>query len=290
MRFTKVAERERRTETALRREVDERRPRIWADVLNTLAAVQDAWPTAATGAVISHSLADFSVCGEVVTIVDGEDVDGWRALMRRLETAQGRFAVEEDPLVDLLRIALGTRGTLGPQPAAKLFETLSGEARSSGMPWTIKSPAAFTRALNARQKALEEALGAQIVLDANHKGGTYWVTITRNGEGRDGDESTKPSDFSEDVIRAFLETRPDHKADVGWIKDHCSARGVSPWVCDRTLQAMVPRVSEVEPGVWQLVSEVATEGAQPGEGGKGGRGGMDFPNSSLPVSVGASGS
>jgi hypothetical protein len=204
IRFRLIPDGERRTETSLRQDLDARRARIWGDVLTKLAAIQDAWPTVSSGISPSHSLADFAVFGEVVTVADARDPKEWRALMSRLEQAQRRFSTEEDPLVEVLDVALATySGDLPAQPVSQLFSILAGEAKSWGLPWTIQKPAGLTKALKNRRQALEQALGAQIVLDPHHQGGMYWVSITkaRNGGpassgakgGNGGDDSGKSS-------------------------------------------------------------------------------------------------
>ena len=139
-----------------------------------------------------------------------------------------------------------------------MFNALKDIARGAGLPWAITNAAALTKRLNAKQRGLEEALGAQIVLDPHHRGGTYRVTITKSRDddeaGLGGDDFSKRSDLAADTIRAFLRTRPDRKADGGWIFDHCAARGINWGTCAATLKEMAPEVAEVESGVWQLVS------------------------------------
>jgi hypothetical protein len=197
IRFSKIPDDQRQTETALRAEVDRRRPLIWADVLNQLAAIQDAWPT--VSATPSHSLADFAVFGEAVTVAEGQDPEEWRSLTLRLEQAQRRFSTEEDPLAEVLDAALAAHAdNLPVQPVAKLFAKLASVAKSKGLAWTIKNAAGLTKALKNRHQALEQALGARIVLDPHHQGGVTWVSITRaqNGEGGEGGNSGDDSSNS----------------------------------------------------------------------------------------------
>jgi hypothetical protein len=178
IRFHPIPSDQRRSETEMRADLDARRAAIWADVLTEIARVQDAWPSVKGTLKPSHSLADFSIFGQMLAAADRADPAEWTALMGRLEQAQQRFTVEEDPLVELLREALDdVEGHLPSEPVAELYTTLKDSAFEAGMPWPFKNVAALTKALKNRRPALEQALGVQIVLSNNHKGGQYQVSI-----------------------------------------------------------------------------------------------------------------
>ncbi len=183
IRFQAIPEEMRRTETEIRAEVDLRRPRILADVLVALARVQDAWPTFKGVLTASHSLADFAVFGALVAAAHPENNDPseWEALMNRLDQAQRRFTTSEDPLVDILNIALSRSkgGTIPQQPVANLYVELKDLAFDEGLAWPYKTPSTLTRDLKNKRQALEQALNARITLSDNHRGKVCHVSITR---------------------------------------------------------------------------------------------------------------
>jgi len=181
IRFKEIPEKQRRTETDIRAEVDALRGRIWADLLTALARVQDAWPKLKGTLKSSHSLADFAVFGALVAAAHPEhgDPEQWEALMGRLEQAQHRFTTEEDPLAELLDAVLEqSKGTLHQQPVSDLFRDLRDLAQIREWPWPYKHAGAFTKALKGKRLALEQALDVRIVLSDNHRGGVCHVTIT----------------------------------------------------------------------------------------------------------------
>ena len=181
IRFQAIPEEMRRTETEIRAEVDLRRPRILGDVLVALARVQDAWPTFKGVLRSSHSLADFAVFGALVAAAHPEnnDLSEWEDLMNRLDQAQRRFTTAEDPLVDVLNMALSRKigGTI-PQPVADLFLELKDLAEIERLAWPYRTPATLTKALRNKHQALEQALNARITLSDNHRGGVCHVSIT----------------------------------------------------------------------------------------------------------------
>jgi hypothetical protein len=208
VRFHGIPPNRRKTETELRADIDRHRERIWGDVLVALAAIQDNWSKIGSTANPSHSLADFAVFGEVATVANGGSASSWRDLMCRLEQTQQRFSTEDDPLLEVLKAQVDQgKGTVPLQPVSKLFTALSGKAQEMKLLWPLKNPAALTRALKNKKHALEQALGAQIVLDSHHQGGTYWVAVSANpgpaartgsgGNGGQGGDNSDSSPFEE---------------------------------------------------------------------------------------------
>ncbi len=185
LRFQVIPAEERRSETAIRAEVDARRAKVWADVLGALARLQDAWPKVKEALKPSHSLADFSIFGALLAAAYPEDSDPaeWVRLMGRLEAAQRRFSVEEDPLADLIQVALDENsGTLSPQPVRDLFSHLAILARNFRRPWPYRSAESLSKVLHAREKALEQALNIEIIW-SDHHASEKRVTITRLSSG-----------------------------------------------------------------------------------------------------------
>lgn len=196
LRFQLLSEDQRRCETDLREEVDKRRAGIWADVLEVIARVQDAWPNLNGGLKSHHSLADFSRFGALLAEVQGNSGEEWQAFMDRLQEAQSRFTTEEDPMAEILRAVLDWKKGLVPlQPVSKLYQTVKDEAWARQVSLPFKSQAALTKALKNKRHALECALDAKIVLDNHHHGGEYWVAITRVGseEAQKSSEEQKPT-------------------------------------------------------------------------------------------------
>lgn len=182
LRFEVLPDDQRQCETELRAEVDGRRAGIWADVLELLARVQDAWPKVKGTLKSHHSLADFSRFGALVTQVLGNSPEEWHALMGRLQEAQSRFTTEEDPLAEILAAVLdSTEGLLPFEPVSELYAVVKATAEFRRVSLPFKSQAALTKALKNKRRALERALGVKILLDNQHHGGEYWVAITRLG-------------------------------------------------------------------------------------------------------------
>lgn len=180
IRFKPIPESQRRSETELRAEIDARRGRIWADVLVAIARLQDDWPQLRTQLKSSHSLADFSIFGGALAAAEGNDPAEWMSLMGRLEQAQRGFTTEEDPLAELLEVALQRNNdVLPPQPVRELYQTLRGIARDLGMPCLLKDPGALTKSLKNKRQALEHRLRARVALSNNHHGGEHRVGIQR---------------------------------------------------------------------------------------------------------------
>lgn len=204
VRFHGIPPDRRKTETELRADIDRHRERIWGDVLMALAAIQDNWSKVRSTAYPSHSLADFAVFGEVATVANRGTAESWRELMGRLEQAQQRFSTEDDPLLEVLKAQLDKgKGALPLQPVSKLYTSLAETARDKKLPWPLHNPAALTRALRNKKQALEQSLGAQIVLDNRHQGGTYWVAVSatpspaeRHGPGGNSGQGGDDSDIS----------------------------------------------------------------------------------------------
>ncbi len=211
IRFGLIPEEQRRSETDIRAELDARRAAIWADILVELARGQDAWPSLKGTLKPSHSLADFSVFGALLTAAQAGNgaLAEWTTLMQRLELAQGRFTTEEDPLADFLRAVLPSSGVLSQRPMRELFTSLRDQASESGLPWPYKNVGALTKAVKNKRTALERALNARISLTNTHQGGEYRVEITRlspgdggadasGGEGGEGgDDSATPLSATE---------------------------------------------------------------------------------------------
>ncbi len=100
--------------------------------------------------------------------------------MDLLAQAQGGFVTEEDPLAEILEIALDRlKGTLKTQPVQELYVRLQEIVEGEDIAWDTESVAALTKALKNRRTALEQRLGARIVLTSNHHGGEYRVSIQR---------------------------------------------------------------------------------------------------------------
>ena len=180
IRFSPILPDQRLSETVVRAELDARRAAIWGDVLAEIARVQDTWPSVRATLKPSHSLADFSVFGQLLAVAHQADPEEWQALMSRLEQAQHRFTVEEDVLVELLRETPldNAKGTMPTQPVAGLYKTLDLCATELGLPWPYKNTASLTKALKGRRPALEQALGVRVVVTSNHHGGQCQVSIT----------------------------------------------------------------------------------------------------------------
>ncbi len=179
--FQPIPSEDRLSEAQLRRDVETRRAGIWADVLAALARLQDTWHGVRGALKPSHSLADFSVFGALLAAALPEDSDPteWEALMRRLDQAQGRFNTEADPLTDLLQVVLDEQeGVLSSQPVRDLFGLLAALAKVLRLPWPYRSTESLSKTLRAREKALKQALGAEIVWSTHH-GGEKRVAIMR---------------------------------------------------------------------------------------------------------------
>ncbi len=206
LRFQGIPEEQRRTETELRAEVDARRMGILTDILTILGRIQDTWPQHQGKLRSSHSLADFSIFGELVERARLEQgrPDGWRELMGRLERAQQRFTTEEDPLADALR----QEGSIAYQPVKNLFNMLKGTADLYGPPLPVKNVAALTKRIKSKLPALEQALQARIVLDNHHQGGEYWIAITSVTE----EEPSHSADRRQDGMASIHQTQEEVEA------------------------------------------------------------------------------
>ncbi len=181
LRFQPIPSKERLSEAELRREVETRRAGIWADVLAALARLQDAWPKVRDRLKPSHSMADFSIFGALLAAVYAEDSapTEWEGLMERLEQAQGRFSTEADPLTELLAVVLDEGGGAIPsQPVRNLFRQLAALAKDRRHPWPYQTTESLSKTLHAREKALKQALGAEIVW-SDHHAGERRITIMR---------------------------------------------------------------------------------------------------------------
>ncbi len=211
LRFQGIREEQRRTETELRAEVDARRMGILTDILTILGRIQDTWPQLQGKLRSSHSLADFSIFGELVERARPEHgrPDGWRELMGRLERAQRRFTTEEDPLVEVLQILLPhCHGVIPYQPLSELFCTLQETAGNFRLSWPFRSLGPLTKHLKSRRQALQQTLNARIVLDNHHQGSEYWVAITSVTE----EEPSHSADRRQDGMASIHQTQEDAEA------------------------------------------------------------------------------
>jgi hypothetical protein len=163
-------------ETAMRKDIADRRPAIWADVLATLGKVQDLWPSIAGQVKPSHSLSDFSIFGAGLCL-DG-DLHEWQSLMRRLDRAQARFTSEDDPLSEVLQAMLKDEknGAIRLK-SSDLYAKAAEKAGALHLPWSYQAAGALTKAVREKQAALEQHLDVRIIVDSQHQGGYTWITI-----------------------------------------------------------------------------------------------------------------
>jgi hypothetical protein len=160
LRFRPIAADERKTERDLLGPVLAQRGLIWAGLLTAIARVQDALPHLQPPAPSSR-LADFEELGWRIAAVFGQEAQ-WESAMVRLQAAQAGFALEDEPLVPVLR-ALLAQGDVPDQPTSQLFTRCQQEAiqqgRLVGFPMDA---AAFTKRLHELREALESQLDVRI--------------------------------------------------------------------------------------------------------------------------------
>jgi excisionase family DNA binding protein len=194
-RFKPISPATRKTEPELLDPVLERRGQIWAGVLSAVARVQDALPRL-TPPAPTLRLADFEQFGWRVAAVDGQE-RAWEGAMRRLRVAQAGFALEDEPLVPVLRELLRD-GDVRDQPTSQLYEQVRKKAGELGLAERLpRDAAAFTRRLNELREPLESVLDVKISDRTLH--GATRVSIVRVGPEPRGDRGDRSQAFSSDM-------------------------------------------------------------------------------------------
>lgn len=167
-RFKPISHTERKTEPELLDPVIERRGRIWAGLLSTVARIQDALPSLSPPSP-SLRLADFEKFGWCVAAIYGEENE-WQATMVRLEAAQAGFALGDEPLFVILK-GLLKAGDLPEQPTSEFYEQVCKTAWEIGLDAEVPlSAGACTQQINELRDQVESLLDVKIVTRTLHAG------------------------------------------------------------------------------------------------------------------------
>ncbi len=188
-RFRPISAAERRTEPELLEPILARRGHVWAGLLSLVAEIQDALPSFGTPPS-SLRLADFDALGWRVAKLRGEET-GWPEIMRRLQSAQAGFALEDEPLFPILQELLKT-GDLPERSTSELFERVRQTAATLNLD-PPKDTASCTKRLNERRELMESRLDVKI--STRTLNGQTLITITR-GPSWEQPEVTEVTDSS----------------------------------------------------------------------------------------------
>ncbi len=157
-RFRPIEPEERRPEWEVLDPVIQGRGRLWAGLLAAVARVQDALPHLAPPQPTIR-LADFEQFGWCVAAVSGQ-TQPWERAIRRLTAAQAGFALDDEPLVPILRRLLEA-GDLAEEPTAAFYTRVQQTAHSLGIPAPADA-AACTRRIHELEGQLGPILDARI--------------------------------------------------------------------------------------------------------------------------------
>jgi hypothetical protein len=181
-RFRPIGPEERRPEWELLEPVLQGRGRLWAGVLAAIARVQDALPHLRPPRSTIR-LADFEQFGWCVAAV-AEEAHAWEAAVRRLTCAQAGFALDDEPLVPILRRLLEA-GDVPEELTSAFYARLQTIAQEVG----VSAPpdaAACTRRIHELEGQLGPILDATIRTRTLH--GQTRIAIVRGPSwGREGD-------------------------------------------------------------------------------------------------------
>ena len=181
-RFAPIEASERKTEWELLRGVAERRGRIWGDILTVIGRIQDVLP-GLTPPPPTLRLADFERFGWIVSAAYSEQRE-WERMIPRLRVAQAGFALQDEPLVPILKRILA-EGDINDQKTADFYERVTKAAGDTGHSLDVpRSASACTDSLRELQDALEPVLDVKFGWRVLH--GHALISIVRGSSWSEG--------------------------------------------------------------------------------------------------------